>query len=386
MTVATLQRPSTPVPAVHSGAADRTGIILGAVDYLISVHDEWESDPTAPDVPTAAFEEALIAIEKSCEGDIPLRCREVHTAVQRLVFEWNEYAGGVRNRNKPVPRFWGAFRSLLNARQGAVLRPMRRPEPVSALLAQKVSYQQIAFHIWGCRGQGPLVNHAGQPDIAKIHEEADKPGSVIPPEWHHPDEMARHQHAVAQSVQRIESVQRLEQENDFTVDPASIEDLLAEGQFPNVIARVKRVSVEEVYQIAKLKGIKPNERPSFADQPATESNSLPAATVTNGQPVAESAKSLKPDKQDSAEVDAEIIRCFNLGMGNSEIRSELSRYNLNMQKVNAVIREHRKTSRPAVVTPEESPETPVNGEPDEADLDSDFSAEDDQANSSYSDM
>ena len=169
-------------------AVSRTDEILSAVDHLIRVHDEWESDEKSPLQPSEAFEDALVeAVAAAENGDTPERCRELVTAVSRLGLEWNEYAGGKMDRlRRPIGSFWAAFRSVLTARKGADVPPKRKMEPVAELLKQNVSYAQIAHHIYGHNGKGPFLTAAGQPDIAKIIEERDKPGSIISADWVHP--------------------------------------------------------------------------------------------------------------------------------------------------------------------------------------------------------
>lgn len=229
----------------------RTEQIKAAIDNLITVHDEWEADPTAPAVPTDRFEAALKEASEVCEhGDTPEQCREVVTAMSRLYYEWERYENGLRtNDHRPQGSFWGAFRALLHARKGVTPFVPHRPEPVSVLLAQKVSDRQIALYIYGDGTDGPLCT-GGRPDSNKIQQEAKKPGSVVPQDWIHPQDRERKRIYDEECRRRLEAVQSRENEGDG-IDPASVEELLRQGQYPGVVARVKRVDISEVLKVAE---------------------------------------------------------------------------------------------------------------------------------------
>lgn len=322
--------------------------IIAAADNMIAVHDEWERDEKAPIQPTAAFEEALVKLAETCNGDIPSRCRELATAVSRLTEEWNQYARGEWDRRGcPLPRFWGAFRNFLTARSGATIRPIRRPEPVAALLEQKVSYQQIAFHIWGHDGKGPFINEAGQPDIDRIRQAADGTykGHL---DWIHPSELSRNISDTVASKNRIENVLRLEHEDEqITEDKSSIEDLLREGQFASVIAQVKHCTIEEVYRVGQAKGLTVNERPNLTAERSPYEPEIPESIhrAMPSNPVEQRTPQAIQTTMTPETLNMEITRMLGEGIGAPEIARELG---VTPQKVAAVHRENKKKSTVAV--------------------------------------
>lgn len=323
-----------------------------AVQGLISVYQDWVNDPRQPATPTRAFETALRhAVAVVCDGDIPGRCQDLWLQVSRLQEEWNQYARGARDgKSRPLPRFWSAFASVENAlKRSAAVMP-KRAEPVKTLIDQKVGYEQIAFHIYGYRGKGPFVNVAGQPDIDLIHKEANEPGSVIPADWIHPSQLELTSESVVHRSHQVDWVNSLDGEEvkPQNIDPATIDSLLREGQYPDVIAKVKAVSVEAVLAEAERLGIQPNVRPNFGgsdiaeELPSTETETAtqPAVTDSIANIGAESLHVPAPIGNDSGDtINSRIIALASQNKGAAEIAAELGQ---TPQKVGAVLREHRK--------------------------------------------
>lgn len=323
--------------------------LVAEVDRMIEVHDQWENDDTAPNVPTAAFEAQIHQLARVADQDVPNELIELHSGVARLVHEWNEYASGEKRvHGRPLPVFWAAFRGMLEARRNLCDKPRRILEPVKVLLSQGVGYNQIAQHIYGHNGQGPLLNEYGQPDVAKIHQEADKPGSVIPKGWLHPADAATVQHTVTQFASRIQAVTDRENDDIRTPDAESVDELLRQGQYVDVIARVKQVSEDEVYAAAARLGILAPLRPNLTGNLAADAD---ASASESGAAVEQSTPEPRPavtdvDQRVGPSLDERIIELYREGMGAPEIKEALadSNVNVNVQKISAVIREHRKQS------------------------------------------
>lgn len=340
--------------ATAQNSGGRVNEMHQAVRALIDVYEDWIGDPRQPPTPTLAFETALRrAVVVVLDGDIPARCQDLWLQVSRMQEEWNQYARGQRDRlGRPLARFWSAFSAVQNSLRQSVAVTPKRPEPVKTLLDQKVSYEQIAFHIYGYRGKGVFVNASGQPDIALIHQEADKPGTVVPATWIHPIQEAMASDSVVQQSRQTEWVNSMGDGREIKpqiIDPASIEDLLLEGQFPDVIARVKAVPLQTVLAEAERLGIAPNERPNFGggdlaeELPSTEIEE-PQSAIPQASPVAATdpeAHTPKPiDAPGSGdETDSLIISLSGQNKGAAEIAAELG---VTPQKVGAVLREHRK--------------------------------------------
>ncbi len=328
--------------------ATRTDEILQAVDQLLAVHDAWEADETAPVQPTEAFENAIIAaIETGDNGDIPAQCREVCQALARLRVEWDAYATGLARTAdlRPVGRFWGAFRNLINCRAGATPHVPKQPEPVYLLLEQRVSDYQIAFHIWGHGGKGPFVTPSGQPDTQKIREEAKEPGKYTA-NWVHPEELRRAQHQQGELKRRLSAVSTRE-EVPQTIEKASVEEMLREGQYPDVIAKVKNVSLEDVLSAARRAGITPSERPNLASMRAPqEPGSSPQAerAASPDDATIDDDEDELDDDEPSQSVEEVILELNDGTRGNAEIKAALAErgFDVTVQKISAVIREAKK--------------------------------------------
>lgn len=165
---------------------------LGAVDRFITAHDEWSIDPEAPEQPTVHFENAILGMfEATLQGDVPNRCRRVNQYVELLAERWRNYVNEseMSQNGCPTPTFWQGVANLIASRKQVDGCKPKRRESVKMLLEQEVPYAQIAGHIWGHRGEGPLCTN-GSPDLNKIHEEADKPGTHIKADWVHPEDQS----------------------------------------------------------------------------------------------------------------------------------------------------------------------------------------------------
>lgn len=249
---------------------DRTQEILEAVDTMFAIHDAWEADDEVT-LPTRELEMAIVNAVEVCDfGDVPAPCRELVTAMSRLGLEWDKYQNGARTPDhKPVGAFWGAYRAVVQAREVARPPEVKHPEPVHLLLKQKVSETQIAFFIWGWRNprtsrfEGPFVTAAQQPDMTKIHEEAKEPGKYTK-DWVHPEQLERMKERRIDLSRRLSAAERAEAADKPTEEKASVLEMLKEGQYADVIARVKRVSMDDVLRVAKEHGITVNARPNLA--------------------------------------------------------------------------------------------------------------------------
>ncbi len=109
---------------------------------------------------------------------------------------------------------------------------------------------------------GPLMTASGDPNATAIFRELKTPGSVIPPGFH-PEDLRDPAPAVELEpapAGLLASLRRCLEINDVrnveaVEDPATIEDLLCQGQYVPVIARIKNVSEDHVREIAAQLGI-----------------------------------------------------------------------------------------------------------------------------------
>lgn len=324
---------TTAVAEEPKAAVSREQQILNAVDDFLRVQSDWENDPRTPDVPTEFFREAIEdAVYIADAGDVPAVCRDLVLAMSRLGVEWEDYVNGskvgqlTKQGPRPADSFWAAVRGVINARAGAVRPQFRPPEPVFLLLEQKVGEGQIAL-IWSVDGKGPFYGQYGI-DVAKIREEAAKPG-MHTTEWIQ-QQTERLNATVTKLVRKsLDSANSAEMDrparNRFVPDPASIEQLLREGQFPGVIAKVKGVPLEDVFAEANRLGI------------AVEQSDLKDLVATPGAPA-------KTPVVPAETLDDAILALSDSGKGAAEITKELKAAfpRVNPQKVAAVLREAKK--------------------------------------------
>lgn len=309
---------------------ERTEEILLAVDRLLSVHDEWEKDETAPVQPTANFEAAINeAVAAGESGDVPAQCRDLCTALGRLGVEWDAYVAGKRTPDhRPIGSFWGAMRDVIHARNGATADQVKQPEPVYLLIEQKVPHHQIAHHIWGHRGKGPFVTAIGQVDSMKILEESKEPGKHTKG-WVHPEQLARQSDGRRELSRRLGAATRREQRDTRPVEKATVVEMLKEGQYPDVIARVKSLSLETVLAEAERYSITPSVRPNLAaERSPQEPPIFGSESAADDSPLADlpaiedefGGVEIKQDGESANVSDQDLIRSLNDGKrGVSEI-------------------------------------------------------------------
>ncbi len=273
--------------------------ILRSVDNLIEVHDAWAKEPGTEKI-TRPFELALTYVFNTCQvGDVPQSCRKLLEAISSLheefvaYFDRNEWSTG----QKPLQSFWRAFRRVMQEREGGEVRdfePMR-PEPVKILLDQGVSARQIAMHIYSDGGKpprGPFIGDGGQVLERKIYEEAEKPGRHVPEDWLPLSEVQRIERLKEEAQTRLESIENREKYSAAD-DPATIQELITEGAFPGQIARVKRVSVQQVLKIAREMGLGVTDDGRYVEQESIEE---PTAEPTEEAPV-------EPETVDEPEIE-----------------------------------------------------------------------------------
>lgn len=345
--------------------------ILAAVDNFLTAHKTWQEADTGPDVPTAAYEQAVISLVRACDGDLPARCREIGTAVGRLTEEWNAYADGTkrsgRQLDKPQSSLWAAVENLQNVRDGASWKIPPIPEPVDYLIASKVSQSQIALYIYAHNGKGPFITTPGNYSPRLVMQEAAEPGSVCKPGWwealHAQDEetaIKSMRHAIAPPMRLMSD----EDEPEFTEDKSSVEELLREGAFPQQIARVKRMTTEEVFRIAKEHGITPNEMGNAPGTPAPERPTPAVLSADSGNGEPHTPSPIPAGGEDTDVINARIIELCQAKKSTPEIAKELG---VKVQKVSAVWRAHQAKQRPA---PAPAPVVPSDEINDSGDVDS----------------
>lgn len=305
-------------------SVQRRESILQSVDAMISAYEHWRDDDGSPDVPTEKLERAIESAIYTCgRGDIPADCRRLVASMGTLAQRWDEYKNGERDAmDRPRGVFWDAFSGVVKSRKGATVQPARSYETVRMLRDQKVSDAQIAVIY-----KGLFHDEYGRVRVDLIDREAKEPGSVVPKDWIHPDELARVAAETAALDGQIATLQQLS--GGIILEKASVEEMLREGAFPAQIANVKGIPLDDVLTIARQAGITPNEyvdpRTQRAphEKPISPQDELTARGLDTSFRIVpdETAARASDDELENAVLEA-IERTPNAGPG--ELAAELS--------------------------------------------------------------
>jgi hypothetical protein len=262
MSAGTISAPSSP-------AVNRETEIKSALKTMIDAKKRWSlsDDNFFPDWLENAISAALnIALN----GDVPASCIKIHANCVRLADAWGliitDGEGLDQKTGIPGRAFWGLFEGVETSLKNADSTKIRHLRPVKELLEEYKSdggrkWLYIARnygyldktgedHVW----KGPFFLNGNVNQIA-IEQEATTPGSVVPPGWHPEDENEKlRKQIVTDSGSALSRIRHhLKSQGkikESPTDPATIEELLRQGQFVSVIARVKQVSEEEVRAVA----------------------------------------------------------------------------------------------------------------------------------------
>lgn len=259
----------------------RTAEVIRAVDEVLRRIERWLNDlrggPIVPEDIELAIRSSVLICDRE---EVPESIRDLAiVAVPRLAEELRGYRqlehGKVRIEDgAPGPGFWAAAKALATTRF-RIAEPRTEPlEPVSQLLRQGVTYEQIAHHIYGRRGVGPFVQPNGAVDKSLIDKEAKEPGAVIPAEWIPPWHRSLQRQRESQFKQRLDGYESRRVARHYD-DPATAEQMLRDGAFIQQVEVAKGMTREEVLQTALNLGLTavdgPGYRPGINNLVAPES-------------------------------------------------------------------------------------------------------------------
>ncbi|MCP4782794.1 MAG: hypothetical protein GY903_01010 [Fuerstiella sp.] len=252
---------------------NRTDQIMTATDTLIRAHQHWQ-DSDQPAFSSDLEEAISAAISVVMHGgDFPAECVRLVQPFVHFGEAWMEVLDGrgIDTDGLPVPAFWAAFEAVKAAHKqireaGARANTL---EPVADLLEQfgkdprKYEWVAKAYAIQQSDGsyEGPFFDEFGQVLTVLIKKEAAEPGSVVP-DSSVLTAAAQRQRSSDEGQKRLDSLRsKFRAMNDIEPeDPATIEELLTMGQYPDVIARGKRCSLDNVFTEAARLGITPANR------------------------------------------------------------------------------------------------------------------------------
>lgn len=247
--------------------ATRKEQILAAVDDVLSEYVLWMAEDKLDYIPVGhRLDAAIGSAEAMCgSGDVPTDCRRLVDCVARLDVEYQKYHDGefLPRTKSPTPRFHAAVEAVVKSRAGAVFQPPRRMESVREFRRQNATDSQIATgHArWNeAAGMwvGPFHDSMGRVLHADIQAEFDKPGTLIPADWIHPNEMADREAAEKNYSEHYTRLQKLRDESvpDAKAwSEADVAEYLRQGAFVHQVVHVYGITQQEVVEIANRAGI-----------------------------------------------------------------------------------------------------------------------------------
>jgi len=160
-------------------------------------------------------------------------------------------------------------------------------QSVSSMLAEWKNASQK--YLWVARAfgsydaeedawEGPFFTR-GIPDQRKVDREAAEPGSVLGDGFKPKSSQLKAARIKADAMKQLANLQAglFRPEGGAKPEKATVLELLRDGQYPDVISRVKGVSVNEVLAVAKEHGIAVSTRETDLGSAALESSSDPIA-------------------------------------------------------------------------------------------------------------
>lgn len=262
--------------ATHSSPAE---VIRMAAQRIVAIQDrqsEMDRDDFYPHSHGIEIAGLLSAAMTVPESEVPIDARAVRNSLAALVPKHVDLVLG--ESNAATPKGWPKMSyavAIDSIRHCLSIKPkVRVPlKPVSSLLAEYgddsrghrfVANDYARTNRDTGQLEGPFFKD-GSVQAHLIKREAAEPGSVVPEGWHPDDGRIEDmlplipvcQNAVA-TLRRYSDEVKSTPAEEYR-DPASIEDLLRQMQFPATIARVKGVSEDEVRSVAAKLGIRPTE-------------------------------------------------------------------------------------------------------------------------------
>ncbi|HWA99417.1 MAG TPA: hypothetical protein VG713_13035 [Pirellulales bacterium] len=231
--------------------------LLAVVDNLLKVRNEWiEGEGARLDENEPLWQAIEETIEAFGEGAVPANCRKIESIVVRELkpawSDWKNHRFG-RSRNPvhelPGNGVWKTIEAIEDGRQEAKARKFPKPESVAELKSQKVSDAQIC-RIWG------WVDSDGRPDFDKLREEIEEPGKHTS-NYVHPMEQRAKQQAAAEQKRLAEFRSRQRNKLRTLTQPSkeTTEDLIRQGVSASQIAKLRKITVDEVYAEADALGL-----------------------------------------------------------------------------------------------------------------------------------
>lgn len=262
------------------------GDIQAGIQRILAAHDRWVSvDVPGDHVPPDDFADALADFGQigtdPASGQrkvLPDKLQDLQLLETGLLLlvQWTQYQqqAAMYPDGLPLPAdFRRAYNRLTSLYQKSLDRRderthTQRVQPVKELKASGATNYQIAVH-YGMLQDGKYQGVFFTPHATiredLIFRELEQPGSVITKDWTHPRDLAEQDEQAEQVQATLKTVNGLAsvffwQEEEPPEDPDTVEELLRQGQYPDVIARVKHTTEAAVIAEAKRLNIPTNWR------------------------------------------------------------------------------------------------------------------------------
>ena len=126
---------------------------------------------------------------------------------------------------------------------------------------------------------GPLFAKNGTPRQDLIDKEVETPGSVLGDNYRPASQRLKVERLRTAAMKQLANIQAglFRPEGGAVPEKATVLEMLQDGQFADVIAKVKRVSIAEVLEIARANGIAVSNREEVLSRASNEAHSNPMA-------------------------------------------------------------------------------------------------------------
>ena len=308
----------------------RRNHLMLVLEHLQEVHHAWSEDNDVRYL-TQEFQDILDeTVEVFASGDIPADCRKISQAVGELAGLWAKWkeTGASAGEDYPTNNaFWAALEHVEDCRQKVVKRSPVVLETLVELTRQKVSNRQIC-EIYG------WVDSRGAPELWRLAEEREKPGTHLGPGFVPPIERqaAEEEERKRQALERIRGKRRQKMEDAPKKAPESLRQLAEEGVSVKQIADLKGMTVEAVMEECERLGV--SVRQDYSDVATARAPQEPELPEEVKRSLGEPPKTL----------DQQIVELHQQGYAAPQIAKELTRDGVEVshQKASAVIRRYNK--------------------------------------------
>ncbi len=267
-------------------AEDTAQTLLDAAKTVVAALDRWVEQEVdyLIEHPAGDAINAMCALAKSrFPANNDSAVIDLFLKIHEVARHWHRYVedGVAEYDGMPTTEFWDSIRELTEQIKFAEL-PQRPPlESVQELWRQLKDYPARAEQIAKMYGytvagvwQGPFFDSRGRVVPHLVEKEALTPNSVLPEDWVPPSEKEKRDKEAKLAAENLAKVKLLMRKNETRPKAA---DLLKEGQFPDVIARVCEMSEPDVRSMAAQMGIKIVEREEVLNSAGTIAAADPMA-------------------------------------------------------------------------------------------------------------